>query len=547
MCGGPISARRRTLARPEALQTVLSMAGAETNMITIRQLIEHTEVGCSLIAGATGIDRHLRWAHSSELEDPTQWLRGKELLMTTGLAIPKGASLQVAYLRRLFEIGVSGVAIGVRMHAPPLTPELLQAAEDFKIALLEVGGGVPFIAISETVALANHDALHRRLTTHLRIYQVLGEASQQSMATGEIVRRLEQVTGFQIWAVTRSWESLFEDIGPPPFTIDQYLIDEVLDSSRPIIRFPKEVPLSPRDATAYLLPVYVQLQPVGVLVARTRSQHEPDLLSLHHVVTILSHMISDLLKQREQTRREGSERLSRMLYESEQQRNHTIHELFPRTDPRGKYCFAVVALTESSCGWNEIHNYLLEHGFEHFVTKRGERGAIVVRLGKKTTEDLARVLADNLSKSTIGISAPTEGNTDLLVCQRQARWALRSAVAADQPLERYVDAPAPQWLPLESSGLELIAEKILGPLVAYDASRDTELVHTLVTFLEENRSWKATAERLFIHRQTLIGRVGRIEDITGRHLTSTEDVCDLWLAIKARRILQRSGTEALED
>ncbi|WP_330474595.1 PucR family transcriptional regulator [Terrabacter sp. C0L_2] len=516
-------------------------------MMTVGQLLEHAELSCSLVAGATGVDNQIRWAHLSELEDPTLWFRGKELLMTTGMALPEDAALQVAYLRRLSRIGVSGVAIGIGMHAPPLTPELLEASDDLKIPIIEVSGGVPFIAISETVALANQDALHRRLTTHLRTYQVLGEASQQSMSTGEIIGRLEQVTGFRIWSVTRSGASLFDDIGTPPFPIPQAVVDDVLDDTSPALRYPKEIPVLEVDGPAYVLPIRVQRQPVGVLITRTGGRQEPDLLSMHHIVTILSHLAGDLLKQREQARREGSERLARMLHESEQQRNHALHELFPGSDPQAQFCFAVVALNEVPHGWNDIHNYLLEHNFEHCVTRRGERGAILVRLPTGTIDTLGRVLTDNLPGSTIGVSSAAAGDTDLLVCQRQARWALRSAVATKLPLQLYVDAPAPQWLPMESSGLELISDKVLGPLFTYDASRGTDLVRTLMIFLEENRSWKATAERLFIHRQTLIGRVARIESLTGRSLSSTADVCDLWLAIRAHNILERSGTVSLDD
>ncbi|QIX26945.1 hypothetical protein ncot_10270 [Nocardioides sp. JQ2195] len=514
-------------------------------MITIEQLLEHPELGCTLIAGASGVHKHVRWAHLSELEDPTRWLRGKELLMTTGLAIPKDVASQVTYLQRLSDIGVSGVAIGVGMHAPSLSAELLQLSEDLQVPLVEVSGGVPFIAISETVALANQDALHRRLTTHLRTYGVLGEASQSLMETGEIVRRLEQVTGFRIWAVTRSGASLFEEIDVPAFHVPQDVIDRVLDN--PAIRYPEEVTLPENEGAVYLLPVHVQLRPVGVLVTRIRGQQEPDLLSMHHVGTILSHLAGDLLKHREQVRREGSERLARILYESDQQQSHTIGELFTDTDPGQKFCFAIVALDETSHGWNDVHNYLVEHGFEHYVTKRGERGAILSRISTGTLDTFANVLSKHLPESAIGLSSPSTGDTDLLACQRQARWALRSAVAAKQPLQQYVDAPSPQWLPMESSGLELIVENVLGPLITYDASRGTELVSTLIAFLEENRSWKATAKRLFVHRQTLIGRVSRIESLTGRQLSSTEDVCDLWLALKAHTILRRSGTATLDD
>lgn len=487
---------------------------AQGSSLTVGQLLEHAELGCSLISGASGLGNRIRWAHVSELEDPTPWLQGHELLMTTGLGIPSSAKGQLNYLLRLKAVETSAVAVGRGMHAPAFTAQFLRAAEELGVPILEVGGGVPFIAISETVASANKEALHRRLTTHLRTYEVLADAGLDSLEASEVVRRLELVTDFRLWIVTRTGSPLFSALESPPFPIPPSAIETALDNSRPAVRFPQRIVLSDTEGEVFLLPVRIQLQSIGLLVAK--SQTEPtDLLSLNHVATILSHLAGALLKEREQSRREGSERLARLLYESEQHRNHAIAELFS-SEFSGLYCFSVVTLDGSSQNWNEVHNHLIDHGFRHLLTKRGDLGVIVVRLGNETAEALADVLVTHLPHSAIGLSSPLEGSTDLLVCQRQARWALRSAVGSGEPAKMYVDAPTPQWLPLESSGLELIAERVLGPIVTHDASHGTELLTTLNTFLEEDRSWKATADRLFVHRQTLVGRIKRIEVLTGR-------------------------------
>ncbi|MEX0743382.1 MAG: PucR family transcriptional regulator ligand-binding domain-containing protein, partial [Actinomycetota bacterium] len=36
------------------------------------------------VAGEESANRPIRWVHISELEDPTPWLKGGELLLTTG-------------------------------------------------------------------------------------------------------------------------------------------------------------------------------------------------------------------------------------------------------------------------------------------------------------------------------------------------------------------------------------------------------------------------------------------------------------------------------
>jgi purine catabolism regulator len=37
-----------------------------------------------------------------------------------------------------------------------------------------------------------------------------------------------------------------------------------------------------------------------------------------------------------------------------------------------------------------------------------------------------------------------------------------------------------------------------------------------------------------VHKQTLVYRMRRVEELTGRRLDRTEDVAELWLALRAR-------------
>ena len=52
-------------------------------MLPLRDLLRELEL--EVVAGEAGLDRAVRWVHSSELADPTPWLSGGELLLMTGL------------------------------------------------------------------------------------------------------------------------------------------------------------------------------------------------------------------------------------------------------------------------------------------------------------------------------------------------------------------------------------------------------------------------------------------------------------------------------
>ena len=53
--------------------------------LTVASLI--SELGLELVSGHEAADVHVRWVHSTELPDPTPWLRGGELLLTTGVQL----------------------------------------------------------------------------------------------------------------------------------------------------------------------------------------------------------------------------------------------------------------------------------------------------------------------------------------------------------------------------------------------------------------------------------------------------------------------------
>jgi len=52
-------------------------------------------------------------------------------------------------------------------------------------------------------------------------------------------------------------------------------------------------------------------------------------------------------------------------------------------------------------------------------------------------------------------------------------------------------------------------------------------------FLEHNRSWQRSAEILHVHKQTLVYRMRRVEELTGRSLREMSDVVQLWLGLRA--------------
>jgi purine catabolism regulator len=114
--------------------------------LTVESLID--ELGLELASGHASAGAHVRWVHSTELLDPTPWLKGGELLLTTGMQLD-GAKSQREFLARLADHEIAGLGFGTGFSHKRLPAALVTAARKREFPLFEVPYSLPFIAITE--------------------------------------------------------------------------------------------------------------------------------------------------------------------------------------------------------------------------------------------------------------------------------------------------------------------------------------------------------------------------------------------------------------
>jgi PucR family transcriptional regulator, purine catabolism regulatory protein len=89
----------------------------------------------------------------------------------------------------------------------------------------------------------------------------------------------------------------------------------------------------------------------------------------------------------------------------------------------------------------------------------------------------------------------------------------------------------------ESPELRTFYEQTLGPLVEYDRRTGQNLLETLEAYFACHGNLSQTAQRLQLHRNSLLYRIGRIQEIGGVALEDPEARLSLQVALKARRLL----------
>jgi sugar diacid utilization regulator len=98
----------------------------------------------------------------------------------------------------------------------------------------------------------------------------------------------------------------------------------------------------------------------------------------------------------------------------------------------------------------------------------------------------------------------------------------------------------PYGLLLQASSpveLEAFARETLAPLLEHDRRHRADLMRTLRIYLEEDRVQRRAAARIFIHVNTVVYRVNRIEQLIGRSLDDPTTVFDLTLALRILDVL----------
>jgi DNA-binding PucR family transcriptional regulator len=135
---------------------------------------------------------------------------------------------------------------------------------------------------------------------------------------------------------------------------------------------------------------------------------------------------------------------------------------------------------------------------------------------------------------TVGMSDPLGDVSRVPDAYREAQWALRSAQDTGKSLARYAeDGALSPFMPRSLSEARRAIEHVLGPILDYDATHNSRLAASLQAWLSADRSWQRAADSLHVHRQTLVYRMRRVEELTGRRLDRSKDLAELWLAIQA--------------
>jgi PucR family transcriptional regulator, purine catabolism regulatory protein len=128
--------------------------------------------------------------HVSELIDPTPYLQGGELLLTTGLGLTGQIAQAHAYVARLARRGVVGLGLGLGPIHERVPRTLTRACEEAGLVLLVVPAPTPFLMVARTYWNLLAQAGQAELSAALGAHRDLVRAAAGPSPVPAVVRTL---------------------------------------------------------------------------------------------------------------------------------------------------------------------------------------------------------------------------------------------------------------------------------------------------------------------------------------------------------------------
>ncbi|MBB2915570.1 purine catabolism regulator [Streptosporangium becharense] len=483
---------------------------------TLRTVVRRLPFQLVVLAGQDAMDRPVRWVAVSELEDPTPFLEGGELVLTTGMRLDAAGA--APYVDRLVGRGVTGLGFGVGLGHDRTPDELVEAAARAGLPLVEVARDTPFVAIgkavSDLIAAEQYDELSRAFTAQGR----LTRAALRPEGPPAVIERLaREITG---WAV------LLDDAGVIRHAAGEGAPEAATRALGPELERLRR--LAARGAPASLAlstpQEHVIVQPLGA--GRVRGflavgRDRPFTPVAHTVVNAAGSLLTLAAEHGgRHLAAEGRVRSAvlRLLLEGRVRAGRETLERLGERLADGPLVAIVSGVPE------EEREAVLEAAGEEFAAVEGDR---VVLLVPEDRVDGVLVRLDG--HGPVGVGSPA-GPEDLRAGLDQADRALAAARRAAAPVMRFADLAGQGLLSLLDPGAAAAySVALLAPLRQYGPRAD--LLASLRAYLSCNGHWDAAAQRLGVHRHTLRYRMRRVAELLGRDLDDPAVRAELWVAL----------------
>ncbi len=515
-----------------------------------------------VVAGRDRLDATVRWVHVGEVSDIAHLLRGGELVLTTGVALPDEPDKLADYIAELAEVGASGLIVELgRRFVGELPDALVKAAEEHGLPLITLGRETPFVQITESVHARIIDNQLEELRASEQLHKVFTELSVEGASPAQVLAQVARLSGrpvvlenlaHQVLAcdlagrdagtVLANWEARSRTVAPSERTAHDpasgWLVQMVgargQDWGRLILLCdaeptPREIVLVERAATTLAL-------------GRLLERHQESLERQAHgtiLTSILSHAYADPEEAAARARAVGVPLTGRRLMGLVLRLTEPVDQALDGQARLGELAEA----TAAACRDMRLPALVgaLDQNRVGVLLSLAPRTVAESVLGDLSERLRAAVPSRFVLAAGSVVDAVRDARRSLLEAEQVADVAVRQSDG--RPFYRLPDLRLRGLLHLlrDDARLQTFAERELGPLLTYDAQRGGDLTRILRIYLDAGRNKAVAAQRAHLSRPAFYDRLRRLERILDIDLDDVESCLSLHVALLALESIRRDA------
>lgn len=554
--------------------------------ITVRQALEVGALrDAKVVAGEQGLENIITLVNIMEVPEVTRWLKGGELLVTAGFALKENAELWRGFIYDLAAKGVAAFGMKPGQYFDNIPEDMIEYANEIGMPLIELPRDLPYMDFMVPIfEILISDQLARLKKTE-QIHNRLLEIVLNGNGLPSVCHTLVELVGNPVLILDGKGD-LLANAWPPEsneFTPEAYeeklLAQLVQVKDRLLALNPHQqqrlvLQLDNRDQSLVLVRIDVNGSLNGFLAIPEvrRVLDSQDMMAVEHASTIVA---LEFLKQQivyeteKQIRVELLEDIISGNFRFEEdvirRAGHLNFNLTGRT-----IVFILQFELMGQKAQNERLMHQLKKEFYQFVqsymkdvlggsmllTKSDSIIGLVripnhddLVLVRKTMPELKAKAEAKWPKLalSIGIGRSVEAVRQIKKSYEEAMDALRIAgfMYEERSVTFFEDlGPFSFLFELEeSSAMHKFCERTLGPVFAHDRQNNSELIMTLRNYFLNDCNLRIASEQLFIHKNTVLYRIRKVEELTGLKFSNPEHRFNLQLGLKLMHVLQSSQTK----
>ncbi|WP_194396321.1 PucR family transcriptional regulator [Microbacterium atlanticum] len=500
-------------------------------MTILQELLDHPDFGATVVAGHEFMAgrREARAVTMTELLDPTPWLRGGELVLTTGMTLISATpDEQAGFIRRLAGISCNALGYSGVDGKPPPEP-LLSAASAAGIPVFTLDYDVPLSEVTMFVTSRVIDQHYSRVRAGMEVHRrIMREVARNASLSAILKVVVDAVPGISL-SVLDWFGRVVAKRGDRVVTLPNAELSVCRDSPT-LPGVYRDLDLSGVHTRVWTLAIDGEAEGFFACTGAD-TLDEIDQLTLEHAIAGAVFVLSRDMSSRRLRRAAASDFVLRL-------KRGTINQkrFAERVGESGMSADAPLTVlsivTANGVPVSELCR-LVEDNLPPQSIIGIEDSSVIAVVGDSPAiaNELHSTLVGVVGRARVGVSSGRPGMAGLAASIREAQ-AAASMTTLNSGVFGLEDVPVPAMFGSEHPELRnLVVHRTIGPLLEADARESSHLVDTLRAFIEHGCRPGPASASLYIHRHTLAYRLSKITKLTGRDPRAGENLLEYSLAL----------------